>query len=207
VAIPTALFNQLAQFANSVGLDAEILHLPLTNLVADLRAVIPSCRGLQVTILFSDQPVTLTELIPQQTDGAVTTSLRVPLSLLDPGHDEGSRIIFYASTPGAFVDLAADLGYVLKAAVRTDHLDGDGAASDAGPYAELPISLVLDGDLSPDLADSGLTGLPELSSINRALGILIDRGHNAGDAYDILRLEATAVGVATHVFAARMLMR
>jgi hypothetical protein len=207
VDIPTALFNQLAQFANSVGLDAEILHLPLTNLVADLRAVIPSYRGLQVTILFSDQPVTLTELIPQQTDGAVTTSLRVPLSLLGPGHDEGSRIIFYASTPGAFVDLAADLGYVLKAAVRTDHLDGDGAASDAAPYGELPISLVLDGDLSPDLADSGLTGLPELSSINRALGILIDRGHNAGDAYDILRLEATAAGVATHVFAARMLMR
>jgi hypothetical protein len=207
VGIPTALFNQLAQFANSVGLDAEILHLPLTNLVADLRAVIPSYRGLQVTILFSDQPVTLTELIPQQTDGAVRTSLRVPLSLLGPGHDEGSRIIFYASTPGAFVDLAADLGYVLKAAVRTDHLDGDGAASDAAPYGELPISLVLDGDLSPDLADSGLTGLPELSSINRALGILIDRGHNAGDAYDILRLEATAAGVATHVFAARMLMR
>jgi hypothetical protein len=205
VGIPTALFNQLAQFANSVGLDAEILHLPLTNLVADLRAVIPSYRGLQVTILFSDQPVTLTELIPQQTDGAVTTSLQVPLSLLGPGHDEGSRIIFYASTPGAFVDLAADLGYVLKAAVRTDHLDG--AASDAAPYAELPISLVLDGDLSPDLADSGLTGLPELSSINRALGILIDRGHNAGDAYDILRLEATAAGVATHVFAARKLMR
>jgi hypothetical protein len=207
VDIPTALFNQLAQFANSVGFDAEILHLPLTNLVADLRAVIPSYRGLQVTILFSDQPVTLTELIPQQTDGAVTTSLRVPLSLLGPGHDEGSRIIFYASTPGAFVDLAADLGYVLKAAVRTDHLDGDRAASDAAPYAELPISLVLDGDLSPDLADSGLTGLPELSSINRALGILIDRGHNAGDAYDILLLEATAAGVATHVFAARMLMR
>ena len=205
--IPTALFNQLAQFANSVGFDAEILHLPLTNLVADMRAVIPSYRGLQVTILFSDQPVTLTELIPQQTDGAVTTSLRVPLSLLGPGHDEGSRIIFYASTPGAFVDLAADLGYVLKAAVRTDHLDGDRAASDAAPYAELPISLVLDGDLSPDLADSGLTGLPELSSINRALGILIDRGHNAGDAYDILLLEATAAGVATHVFAARMLMR
>jgi hypothetical protein len=207
VDISTALFNQLAQFANSVGLDAEILHLPLTNLAAHLRAVIPSYRGLQVTILFSDQPVTLTELIPQQTDGAVTTSLRVPLSLLGPGHDEGSRIIFYASTPGAFVDLAADLGYVLKAAVRTDHLDGDGAASDAAPYAELPISLVLDGDLSPDLADSGLTGLPELSSINRALGILIDRGHNAGDAYDILRLEATAAGVATHVFAARMLRR
>jgi hypothetical protein len=207
VDIPKALFNQLAQFANSVGLDAEILHLPLTNLVADLRVVIPSYRGLQVTILFSDQPVTLTELIPQQTDGAVTTSLRVPLSLLGPGHDEGSRIIFYASTPGAFVDLAADLGYVLKAAVRTDHLDGHGAASDAATSAELPISLVLDGDLSPDLADSGLTGLPELSSINRALGILIDRGHNAGDAYDILRLEATAAGVATHVFAARMLMR
>jgi hypothetical protein len=207
VAIPAALLNQLAQFASGAGLDAEILYLPLINLVADLRAVIPSYRGLQVTILSSDQPVTLTELIPQQTDGAVTTSLRVPLSLLGPEHHEGSRIIFYASTPGAFVDLAADLGYVLKAAVRTDHLDGHGSASDAAPYAELPLSLVLDGDLSPDLADSGLTGLPELSSINRALGILIDRGHMAGDAYDILRGGAAAAGVAIHVYAARTLGR
>jgi hypothetical protein len=207
VDISTALFNQLAQFANSVGLDAEILHLPLTNLAAHLRAVIPSYRGLQVTILFSDQPVTLTELIPQQTDGTVTTSLRVPLSLLGPRHDEGSRIIFYASTPGAFVDLAADLGYVLKAAVMTDHLDGDGAASDAAPYAEPPRCLAVDGDLPPNLEASGLTGLSELTAVDRAIGILIDRGHNAGDAYDILRLEATAAGVATHVFAARMLRR
>jgi hypothetical protein len=207
VDIPTALLYQLAQFANSVGLDAEILHLPLTNLVADLRAVIPSYRGLQVMILSSDQPVTLTELIPQQTDGAVTTSLRVPLGLLGPGHDEGSRIIFYASTPGAFVDLAADLGYVLKAAVRTDHLDGDGAASDAAPYAEPPRSLALDGDLPPNLEASGLGGLSELTAVNRAIGILIDRGHNAGDAYGILRRGAVATGVATHVFAARMLGR
>ena len=205
--IPTALLNQLAQFANSVGLDAEILHLPLTNLVADLGAVIPSYSGLQVTILSSDQPVTLTELIPQQTDGAVTTSLRVPLSLLGPEHHEGSRIIFYASTPGAFVDLAADLGYVLKAAVRMDHLDGDGAASDAAPYAEPPRSLALDGDLPQNLEVSGLTGLSEFTAVNRAIGILIDRGHNAGDAYGILRRGAVAAGVATHVFAARMLGR
>jgi hypothetical protein len=204
VDIPAALFNQLAQFANSVGLDAKILHLPLTNLVADLRAVIPSYRGLQVTILSSDQPVTLTELIPQQTDGAVTTSLRVPLSLLGPEHHESSRIIFYASTPGAFVDLAADLGYVLKAAVRTDHLDGHGAASDATTYAQPPLSLVLDGDLSPDLEDLGLTGLPELSSINRALGILIDQGHDTDEAYVTLRRAAAAAGVAIYVYAARM---
>jgi hypothetical protein len=207
VDIPTALLYQLAQFANSVGLDAEILHLPLTNLVADLRAVIPSYRGLQVMILSSDQPVTLTELMLQQTDGAVTTSLRVPLSLLGLGHDEGSRIIFYASTPGAFVDLAADLGYVLKAAVRTDHLDGDGAASDAAPYAEPPLGLALDGDLPPNVEASVLTGLSEFTAVNRAIGILIDRGHNAGDAYGILRRGAVAAGVATHVFAARILGR
>jgi hypothetical protein len=207
VDIPAALLSHLAQLASSIGLDAEILHLPLRNMVTDLRVVVPSYRGLQMIIVHSGQPVRLTDLLPAETDGAVMTSLRMPLGLLGPEHDGGSRVIFYAGTPGAFVDLAADLGYVLKAAVRTDHLDGDGAASGAAADAEAPLGLVLDGDLLPNVEAPGLTGLSELSAVNRAIGMLIDRGHNAGDAYDILRRAAVAAGVATHVFAARMLGR
>jgi len=207
VDIPAALLNHLAQLASSIGLDAEILHLPLRNMVTDLRVVVPSYRGLQMIIVHSGQPVGLTDLLPAETDGAAMTSLRMPLGLLGPEHDGGSRVIFYAGTPGAFVDLAADLGYVLKAAVRTDHLDGDGAASDAAAYAEAPFGLVLDGDLPPNVEASGLTGVSELSAVNRAIGMLIDRGHNAGDAYDILLRAAAAAGVAIHVYDARMLAR
>ena len=68
----------------------------------------------------------------------------------------GSAVTFYASRPGAFVDLAAD--------IRQRHnLDGQ---------------VVLDGHLHPlrhPIAPSGVTGLVEFSVINRAIGVLIER--------------------------------
>ena len=48
-----------------------------------------------------------------QSVGRVVTSLRLPLKLIDAGFESGSRLIFYASARGAFVDLAADLSYAL----------------------------------------------------------------------------------------------
>jgi hypothetical protein len=203
VDIPAALLNQLAQLAHSIGVEAESLHRPLTNLGIDLRAAIPSYRGLQVIIISSGQPVTLTGLLPPESDGAVSTSLRVPLGLLGPEYDHGSRVILYAGTPGAFVDLAADLGYVLKAPVATHQADGGSAGSKTAP----PLELILDGDLSPNVEASGLTGLSEFSAVNRAIGILIDQGHNPDLAYEILGSAAVAAGVEPHVYAVRMLLR
>lgn len=191
--VPAALLTQLARLATSVGLDPEILHLPLTILVTDLRAAVPSFRGLQVIIVNSGQPITLTDLLPAGTDGAALASLRVPLSLIGPDHDGGSRVVFYAGTPGAFVDLAADLSYVLEATTSRD--------------GETSRRLVLDADLPSNAVVSGLTGLAELSAVNRAVGILIDRGHTRDHAYAILQRAAAWAGVKTHVFAARMLGR
>jgi hypothetical protein len=196
VGIPAALLNQLAQLADSIGVETETLHRPFTELGADLSAAIPSYRGLQVIIVSRGQPVTLTGLLPPDTDGDVSTSLRVPLILLAQEHDHRSRVIFYACTPGAFVDLAADLGHVLKAVVTTFHT-----------YVEAPLGLVLDGDLPLDVEVSGVTGLSELSAINRALGILIDQGHSADHAYEILGQAAATAGVEAPMYAARMLMR
>jgi len=211
VAIPAALLNHLAQLASSIGLDVEVLQTPLKSLVWDLRAAIPSYRGLQMIIVHTGQPVTLTDLLPAESDGRVLTSLRLPLVLLGPDHDGGSRVTFYASIPGAFVDLAADLGYALETSVTTvpdgqDHagsdLDGQTAA-----HPEDQLGLLLDGDLLQNAEVSGLTGLAELSAVSRALGILIDRGHDPGGAYDSLLRAAAAGGVAAHVYAAQMLGR
>ena len=41
------------------------------------------------------------------------TSLRVPLSMW-AGFEAGCEVVFYASTPGSLVDLAAELGWALK---------------------------------------------------------------------------------------------
>jgi hypothetical protein len=212
VDIPAALLNHLARLASSIELDPEVLQTPLKNLVGDLRAAVPSYRGLQMIIVHTGQPVTFTDLLPAETDGIVMTSLRVPLGLLGPDHDGGSRVTFYAGTPGSFVDLAADLSYALKASVTTVHPDGDHDGSDRDGQAGVPhtgadLRLLLDADLPPKVAFSGLTGLAELSGINRAIGILIDRGHTPDHAYDILRAGAAAAGVAIHVFATRMLGR
>jgi hypothetical protein len=207
--MPAALLNHLAQLASSIGLDVQILQVPLRNLVWDLRAAVPSYRGLHMIIVHTGQPVTLTDLLPLESDGRVLTSLRMPLGLLGPDHDGGSRVIFLAGIPGAFVDLAADLGYALAASVTmaSDGKNQAGSDLDGQAVAHESLELLLDADLLLNVELSGLTGLTEHSAVSRALGILIDRGHDPGDAYDSLRRAAAAAGVAAHVYAARMLGR
>jgi hypothetical protein len=68
-------------------------------------------------------------------------------------------------------------------------------------------AIVLDADVLRSTSVSGLTGLSELSAVNRAVGILIDQGHDLDHAYDTLRQGARTAGVEVHVYAARMLGR
>jgi hypothetical protein len=212
VDVSTALLIHVSELASSIGLDTEALHVPLKALVGDLCAAVPSYRGLQLTIVDGGQPVILTDLLPTEADGAVLSSLRVPLSTVGPDHDDGSRVIFYAGTPGALVDLAADLSYVLKTSVITASASGQRANSNGDGLAEprqmqAAPALVLDADVPRSTSVSGLTGLSELSAVNRAVGMLIDQGHDLDHAYDRLRREATTAGVEVHVYAARMLGR
>jgi hypothetical protein len=46
---------------------------------------------------------------------------------------------------------------------------------------------VLDADLPPPTTMSGLIGLDELSTVNRAVGILVDQGHHPNQAHATLR--------------------
>jgi hypothetical protein len=201
------LLSHLSLLASTIGAEPE-LHVPLRTLVSRLSAAVPSFRGLQLTIVHTGQPVTLGHLLPAESDGALLTSLRVPLIAVDADYHPDSRVIFYAGTPGALVDLAADLAYVLKTSMHTTKInhsgpDGDGRA-EAGDLQASP-SLVLDADVPAPRFASGLFGLSELSAVNRALGVMIDQGHHPDHVYETLRREATAAGVETHVYAARML--
>ena len=206
--VPTALLSDLAQLADSVDLDAGLLQTPLSALVAELRAAVGSYRGLQLTVVRDGQPVTLTDISDPDEDGSIVTSLRVPLSVLGPSHDARSRVVLYASVAGSLIDLAADLGHVLKAATITaDGQKRDGAARDGDRWpADLrPPVLLLDADLPANTAVSGLTGLSEMSAVDRAVGIMIERGHHPDVAYDALSEQAAAAGVETHVYAAQVL--
>jgi hypothetical protein len=65
----------------------------------------------------------------------------------------------------------------------------------------------LDADLPPISRTSGLTGLAELTVLNRAIGILVDQGHDIEQAHQLLRREAAAAGVEQHIYAAQILRR
>ncbi|HWI00594.1 MAG TPA: hypothetical protein VNT27_09690 [Propionibacteriaceae bacterium] len=210
--VPTALLLHVSELASSIGLETRVLHVPLKALVDNLRAAVTSYRGLQLTIVHSGQPVTLTDLLPTEADGTALTSLRVPLSAVDPDHDGGSHVVFYAGTPGALVDLAADLAYVLKTSVipataGSQLVDTNGDDRARPWQLQVAAYLVLDADVPLSTSISGLTGLSELSAVNRAVGFLIDQGHDLDHAHDRLRWGAITAGVEVHVYAARMLGR
>lgn len=122
------------------------------------------------------------------------------------------------------MDLAADLGHALRVSTlmpedRSAHPGvGDDRGSDrpgVGPLHQdghrggdgTDELIVLDADLPPQTSESRLSGMQEMSTINRAVGMLIDQGHHPDDAHSVLRRHAAAAGVDTHVYAAQLLRR
>ena len=181
--------------------DDDTLYDALATLVAHLTTTIESYCGLHVTVADHEWPVTITAFT--QDAAPPVTSLRLPLRLVSMLRSGGSRIVFYAARPGALVDLAADLGHVLGVPTTTSARGGETAALDRGDTAEVR----LDGDLPPVSLASGIAGLEELSTINRAIGVLIGRGHELEGAREILRRGAAASGTDTHQYASRLLGR
>lgn len=143
----------------------------LTRLVAALKRVTPSYRGLAIALVMDGRPVRLT-LAEPSSSGAVSTSLSMSLSWV-PALAEGSRITFYAAVPGSFIDLAADLAFTLGS-----------------------VDLWHDDDLPPILA-SDLTDLRELLVLEKAVGILLDHGHTPDSARRLLARAAEAAGTSS----------
>jgi hypothetical protein len=210
VDVPTALLRDVFHLTSTLGVDGDDLRARLIALSADLKAAIPSYRGLQVTILVPPQPVDLVLFLPPEDGEQVTTSLRLPLAVLGPGFDTASQVVFYAVSPGAFVDLAADLSYALNLPTATGPVepgiarrDGDGQRGSHRPARSHAIAL--DADLPPSRLSSGLIGLSELSTINQAFGVLIEQGEHPDRVHAALVERASRDGVAIHVYAARLL--
>ena len=89
--------------------DSDVVE-SVVQLSADVRSAIPSCLGLTVTVPDSDPLFTFTTVEDDVEPGDVRTSLMLALS-----HDgAGARVVLYAGTPGAFVDLAADLSWLAR---------------------------------------------------------------------------------------------
>jgi hypothetical protein len=184
VDIPHRLTAQLGGLSDALDEPGADLEAMLAVLADDLITAVPSFLGLTMTMAMDGEDVIL-HLFPPEGAGSVVTSLLLPLSAL--GHSgTGGDIVFYATQPGAFVDIAADARFAFN-------MDGQ---------------VILDEHLpSPDdpAAQSGIFGHSRVSTINQAVGLLLDRGHTPQDARDILQRRADQDGIPVYRAAQGML--
>jgi hypothetical protein len=152
VNVPPDIVVDMALLTEALGEPGADIGVELLILAKHLRQAVPSFTALTVTIATSAGPFSVT--VPD-TGTPAATSLSVQLP---SGPGETARLMLYAWTPGAFVDLAADLAYALGLELA---------------------AVTLDTDLHPEPATSTVT---DLSTVNQAIGVLIDRGFTVEEA-------------------------
>jgi hypothetical protein len=168
VDLSAAFVADLTHLTHALDRPGADLETALRSLGAGARTAVPSFLGLTMTLMTDGVPFSFTVFELRRPGQPVVSSLLVPLALL-ADVESGSRLVLYAARPGAFVDLAADLAFSLGVA--------------------LP-ALPADQDLRhPDPNDE--FGLADLSTINRAIGVLVDRGRTPAEARAELRSACT----------------
>jgi hypothetical protein len=186
VDLPQSFASHLRDLVESIGLSDNHVTRSLAALTIDVRAAVSSYLGLRLTVVLDGWPVTLTSFLI--VDGvAPATSLRLVMSPLGFPLARENQLVFYAGTPGAFVDLAADYAYLHR------------RSEPHGP------AVAIDIDLPPITLVSGFTGLAEYTTINRAIGLLIDRGLVVDQARATLHRDAAVSGLPLHLHAAQLL--
>ena len=165
--ISAALAADLALLTQALDDSGIDLEAGLRAFTADVKVAVASFTGMTMTIAFDGHDVSFT--VHDDATIQPATSLLIPLATVTPT-DPASTLLLYAATPGAFVDLAADLIYALRIE---------------------PTALVLDGHFDPRAGSGGITGLDEHSAINQAIGVLIGRGHTPESAQHELQRLAT----------------
>jgi hypothetical protein len=186
----TQLIDQVDRIVNGVGESSVDLSRSLDALARSLGVAIPLFTGLILHVRRRGHTVTLTACDTPD-ERAAATSLR--WATAHTGTQEEASLTLYAHHPGAFVDLAADLGCVLQSRPRLN----DGRPSDD--------LIRLDTDLPPPALTSGITGVEEMSTINRATGVLINRGAHPEQAMLDLARHSAAAGLDHYTYARTLL--
>jgi hypothetical protein len=155
------------------GPDADVLHR-LHQLGVAAQAAVPTYLGLSVTFDGSDPPFTFTTL-EDGTAHNVRTSLRLtPLARVDDGRAAPSvALVLYAETPGTFVDLTADVGWLT---------------------GRPPSDFALDQHRNVPAGSDAGTSLRAASVVNQAIGVLIGRGYTPRQAHSKLDTQADGAG-------------
>jgi hypothetical protein len=169
VDISDALAADLARLTQARDTDDIDLETHLNAFANDVKLAVPSFIGMTITIALDGHEVSFTVRDSSIAAASTRTSLLIPLAALTTTDAAGTYLL-YATTPGAFVDLAADLSYAL----------GIG-----------PTNLVLDGHLPTADDQTGTSGLDTRVAIDQAIGVLIGRGHTPETARDELHRRAS----------------
>jgi hypothetical protein len=149
---------------------ADIAH-SVRQLALNATAGVTSYLGLSVLVGRSVPPFAFTTLA----DGMGTDDIRTSLQVVLPGVGDGLSVAvhLYAGSPGAFVDLAADLAWLT-----------------ARPLSDF----VLDQHLTIPTPSNTGTQLHAASIINQAMGVLIGRGNTPEQAHRQLDTQAADAG-------------
>jgi hypothetical protein len=181
--ITAALAADLAMLTDALDLAGTDIGNTLQSLVTAAGEAVGSYLGLRVAMTVNGAELEISTLQAAENHGHIRASLAIPSS---PGSsvDGNFRLVLYAETAGAFVDLAADLAWL------TDR-----------PLADFR----LDDDLVMPPASRSPSALTVLSTVNQALGILIGRGHTPEAAERYLDVAATRAA-ADRYSAARLIV-
>ena len=159
----------------------------LHRLTLDAAAAVTSYLGLSVVVSHSDPPFTVTALAEGALAGDIRTSLHLSLpGPSDPQNSPGVAIILYAGSPGAFVDLAADLAWLTARSLS---------------------DFILDQHLTVAAGSLPEGQLRAASAINQAIGVLIGRGYTPQQAHWELDTQAAHAGTDRHTAAYHILAK
>lgn len=156
----------------------------LLRLTADARVAVASYLGLRVIIARADPPVVFTAFEDGVDNGEIRTSLMLVLETFGDGCTPCVSLLLFATVPGAFVDLAADLCWMT-----------------GRPLTDVILDQHLDVLVERHAADA----LQAASVINQALGILVGRGYTPEQADQELDTRAVDAGTDRHQAAALVL--
>ncbi|MCA1983791.1 hypothetical protein [Nocardioides nematodiphilus] len=179
--ISAALGADLALLTQALDAPGVDLAETVRRLTGDARTAAQSYLGLSVAITAFEATFDFTVLDEGVESGDVRTSLWVPLTVAAEGSgavDETTSpasvtLVFYAATPGALIDLAADLACLTGRPLTDFRLDDH----------PMPAS----GHTEPTLLEA-------ISTINQALGVLIEEGATPEQAERDLATRAIHAG-------------
>lgn len=180
--ISSALSAELALLTQALDLPGVDVAETLTSLAADSRTAADSFVGLSVAITTDLTTFDFTVLDEGVQAEHIRSSLLVPLT---GARDENCAVeattspasitlVFYATTPGAFIDLAADLAWLTGLALSDFRLDEHRTLPPGHTSSKSPRAM---------------------STINQALGVLIGQGATPDQAERDLAARAADAGI------------